>query len=145
MQNRVDRKRPSAVLEDRLGIDHIVDIDSSALGSLQLSVTHGEIEKSLENDKRLGPRNHRFKPRLAQNLNLVTNSETAIYGYADQHSTSEAKLNKSSTQREIDMASSPSKNKLEAGTSSLIRPTSTGYEGDDIIHLKVFATNFACL
>ena len=89
MQNRVDRKRPSAVLEDRLGIDHIVDLDSSALGYLQLGVTPGEIEQSHENDKSLGPRNHRLKPRHAQNLDVIINSEKTIHGYGDQHSRSE--------------------------------------------------------
>ena len=42
MLNRVDRKRPSAVLEDRLEIDNIVDLDSSALNYLQLGAIHAE-------------------------------------------------------------------------------------------------------
>ena len=36
MLSRSDRKRPSAVLEDRLGSDRIVDLDSCSLSYLQI-------------------------------------------------------------------------------------------------------------
>ena len=36
MISRGDRKRPSAVLEDRLGFDRIADLDSSSFSYLQI-------------------------------------------------------------------------------------------------------------
>ena len=36
MLSRSDRKRPSAVLEDRLGSDHFADLDSSSFSHLQI-------------------------------------------------------------------------------------------------------------
>ena len=66
MINRVDRKRPSAVLEDRLGISHIVDLDSSALSYLQLGAGYVEIGHRNNSNASLNHTNQTFNSNPIQ-------------------------------------------------------------------------------
>ena len=143
MLNRVDRKRPSAVLEDRLEIDNSVDLDSSALSYLQLGAIHAERNQHNEKKTLLSPQNLRFKPKSIQTFDGIVKQENTVPFYNDKYQQFDNSPNKSKNQREITMSSSPSKSKLDSGSTSLLGSASNGHEVEDIIHLKILVPSVA--
>ena len=141
MINRVDRKRPSAVLEDRLGINHIVELDSSALSYLQLGTTYVKIEHRNLNHESTNIINQQLNLTPIQIISETVSSETKVPCYTNQHISNEIRLSKFKTHIDTTMASSPSKSKVEGG--SLAGPTNNGHDGEDIIHLKVLVPSVA--
>ena len=84
MINRVDRKRPSAVLEDRLEINRIVDQDSSALSYLQLGTGHVKFEHEGAN---------LINPKLNSNeiptIHAIATSKTKVPCHSEKHISNE--------------------------------------------------------
>lgn len=118
MISRTDRKRPSAVLEDRLGSDRIADLDSSSFSCLHIE-TNCEKNRLLTGDNEIlnsGGKTFSSKPSLSAYLNAK-----------DVCRNSFEKLNKSkSNPGYISMASSPSKSKPDISSSLVPMLTTVG-------------------
>ena len=144
MLNRCDRKRPSAVLEDRVEIDPTVDLDSSALGYLE--VDEGcSVGKGHKNDSNeyLSRKNLQTYSKPIQVVNDSLSIKNTSPCYVNQSILPERNFNKINIEPAINMASSPSKNKNDIGSSSGNGPTNSGHDGEDIIHLKILVPSVA--
>ena len=135
MISRTDRKRPSAVLEDRLGSDHFADLDSS-------SFSHLQIETNCDKNRLLSGDNEILDSGCKT---FFSNSDLGVYlSSKDVCRNSFEKLNKSkSNPGYISMASSPSKSKPDISSSTGTGPTNNGHDNEDIIHLKVLVPSVA--
>ena len=133
---RADRKRPSAVLEDRLEGHHNFEINSPCCSNSYASNIDKDnvyfIHSSLKsNDKRLS----------VDPSNEVKERENSSSEYIWQchHMSSQKQLNYLETKNK--MTSSPGKVKTDVGSISV--PTNGGHDGEDTIHLKILVPSVA--
>ena len=135
MLSRSDRKRPSAVLEDRLGSDRIVDLDSCSLSYLQIG-------KHCVEPRQVNTYNEGLTHFLQRLTSRTPISDNRYCQDKNWSSSDQINNNKSNKCKEA-MASSPSKGKPDISTVSGTGLTSNGHDNEDIIHLKVLVPSVA--
>ena len=135
---RADRKRPSAVLEDRLEGHHNFEINSHCCSNSGVSNIEKDnvyfIHSSLKsNDKRLSVD---FSNEVKEREN--SSSEDI---WRCHHMSSQKQLNVNYFETKNTMTSSPGKVKADVGSISV--PTNGGHDGEDTIHLKILVPSVA--
>ena len=135
MISRGDRKRPSAVLEDRLGFDRIPNLDSSSFSYLQIGKNCVENRCVKTEDEYL----EYNCPKSILNIRSSFSDNPK-----DKNRSSIEKLeNNKCNKTEIAMASSPSKGKTDIASSAAAGTINNGHDNEDIIHLKVLVPSVA--